>query len=683
MKSLHRILFCCVLFVAACGGLHAQDLRVLDRNKVNSTNVASPAQVDRNGRPIPASQGNDSLKRRDNTSDSITIYFRYYDSTRNRTLDTSISNFYSRFPLPADYVHLGNMGTAARSLIFTPNQKPGWDAGFHSFDIYRLKIEDTKFYQTTRPYTELGYLIGSQSEQMVNIIHTQNVRPDFNLAFQYRFINSPGEFRSQNTSHNGYRINGSYQSKNKRYTAYAILLANKLRAAEHGGIVNDSSLATEGFNARFDIPTRLSSPDAQLRNFFNTRVTTGNLYDETVVLYRQQYDVGQKDSIVVNDSTTVKLFYPRVRFQHTFTYTKNRFAFQDFAVNSQKKNQYLQFFNLTIPSDTVAYRDEWKDFTNDFSIVSFPVKNNPNQFLKVGAALQNIQGVYDSLKENFYNIILNGEYRNRTKNQKWDLEAAGRFYAAGNNIGDYAAQVLLRSLISKKLGSLELSFANVNRTPSFIFSGNTGFPVKPITGLKRENTTRVSGKIINPQLNLTLSGDYNLISNYTFFTSYVEATQEATLFNLLHLSAEKRFRLRRRWNLYSELHVQQTSADAPVRVPFIYTQNRIAFEANLYRNLFLSTGFEVRYHTPYKAANYSPFVGQFFLQDTVTINNRPDINAFFNFRIKTFKAFVRIENLNTIDFSNSFKFTRNNFSAPHYPTNGFWFRLGIWWTFVN
>jgi hypothetical protein len=526
-------------------------------------------------------------------------------------------------------------------------------------------------------------MLGSQSEQMVNITHTQNIKPNFNMALQYRFINSPGEFRSQNTSHNNYRINGVYQSDNKRYTVFGLIHANTLRASEHGGIITDSALVKEGFNARFDIPTRLTGVPTDGRDFFNTRIIAGNLYNESVFLLRQQYDLGQKDSLIVNDSTTVKLFYPRVRLQHTFTYSKNIFTFQDYAQYPEKRLEYLQYFNAFIFTDSVLYKDEWRDFTNDFSIVSFPQKNNPNQFLKVGAAIQNLFGFYSSRNKNLYNIILNGEYRNRTKNQKWDLEAAGRFYAAGFNVADYSAQVLLKSLISKKLGVLQLDFQNVNRTPSFIFSGNTSFPVIPISDLKKENATRISARIENAPLSLSLAGEYNLISNYTYFDNFFVTKQEATLFNLLHLSAEKTFKLRGRWKLYSELHLQQTSANAPVNVPFIYTQNRLAFDANLYKNLFLSTGVEVRFHTPYKAANYSPFIGQFFLQDTAVIRNRPDVNVFFNFRIKSFKAFVRTENLNTIDFSNSFKFTRNNFAAPHYPTNGFWFRLGIWWTFIN
>jgi len=44
---------------------------------------------------------------------------------------------------------------------------------------------------------------------------------------------------------------------------------------------------------------------------------------------------------------------------------------------------------------------------------------------------------------------------------------------------------------------------------------------------------------------------------------------------------------------------------------------------------------------------------------------------------------VRADNLNTINPSEGFKFTARNFTAPYYPARAFWFRLGIWWSFVN
>jgi hypothetical protein len=327
---------------------------------------------------------------------------------------------------------------------------------------------------------------------------------------------------------------------------------------------------------------------------------------------------------------------------------------------------------------------------NEFSIISFPEKNNLNQFIKAGIVLETLKGTFDTtindtpVVKHYHNIFLSGEYRNRTRNQKWDIEGSGRFYLNGSNAGDYAFQINLKRLISKKIGYLETGFQNVNRTPSSISQGQTGFPLQFATSLNKENITRISGSITNDAKGTSLSGDYYLISNYTYFDNFFSARQEGTLFNVLHLAAKKKLKLSKVLNLYSEIHVQKTAGNPPINIPLVYTSNRISFEGVYYKNMIYAIGLELRYHTPYKADNYSPFLGQFFYQSDYTINNRPEINAFFNFRIKTFKAFIRTENLNTIGTNTgSFGLNKNNLAAQHYPQQGFWFRTGIWWTFIN
>ena len=130
--------------------------------------------------------------------------------------------------------------------------------------------------------------LGGKGEQMINVIHTQNVKPNFNLAAQFRLINSPGAYQSQNTNHTTIRLNGNFQSRNKRYTAYAIFLSNRLQASENGGIQNDSLLNDFRYTNRFIIPTRLTGSSSLSPNPFNTRVVTGNAYRENTFLLRQQ-----------------------------------------------------------------------------------------------------------------------------------------------------------------------------------------------------------------------------------------------------------------------------------------------------------------------------------------------------------------------------------------------------------
>ena len=70
-------------------------------------------------------------------------------------------------------------------------------------------------------------------------------------------------------------------------------------------------------------------------------------------------------------------------------------------------------------------------------------------------------------------------------------------------------------------------------------------------------------------------------------------------------------------------------------------------------------------------------------QNSYSVSNRPDIAAFLNFRIKSFKAFFRLENLNTLSVQNGFQFDHRNFAAEQYPYAGLWVRFGVWWNFVN
>jgi hypothetical protein len=641
----------------------------------------SGVTTDNQGRPVKQNTGSDSLKHRDINEDSVTIFFRYFDSSRIRLLDSSLNDFYSKSGFPYHYYHLGNMGTAARSYLFSPNLQPGFDPGFHAFDIYKYTIEGTRFFQTTRPYTDLGYLLGGKGEQQINILHTQNRKSNFNLTFEYRLINSPGTYRNQNTSHNNVRLNTYYVSPRKRYSNYAILINNKLKASENGGLKNPALLDSLSLNDPFELETRLNGEGRPRRDFFNTNVSTGNSYNETYFYFRQHYDLGTKDSLVT-DSITYRLFYPRIRFQHNFKYGSYKYRFSD---ADPVDSLYAKYFGYANPDAEVRFEDRFKEITNEFSVISFPEKNNLNQFLKLGAGFQLIRASFDTAaNDNFSNVYFLGEYRNRTRNQKWEIEASGKLFTAGENAGDYNALISLKRDLGKRLGALAIGFENVNRTPSYSLRKDTAFPFKRTGAFSKENTSHAFASLTIPRLQLELIGDYYLLTNYTYMDNFFSVKQESTLFNVLHIGATKKFKLSRRWNLYSELHLQQTAGNPPVNVPLVFTRQRLAFEGNFFKNLDLSTGVEFRYHTPYKADNYSPFTGQFFFQDTTTISNRPDINLFFNFRIKRFTAYVRAENLNAFNInSNGARFSKPNFRAVNYPDALLWIRFGIWWKFIN
>ena len=624
------------------------------------------------------------FEHRDDKKDSITISYKFLDSVRVNRLDSSINNFDKYFSVPSTYQYLGNHGAAAYSLIYQPNLKPGWDAGFHAFDVYRYKLEETKFYKTTKPLTQLGYQLASGKEQMIKALHTQNPRQNWNFGFDYRLISAPGFFVTQNTNHKSYRLFSNYQGKRKRYAAYIVLVGNTIKNSENGGIVNDSSLADPNKKKRFSVPVNLGGANLFAPNPFNASVNTGNIDKDFTFFLRQTYDIGKNDSIAVNDSTTEYLFYPKLRAQYSFTYSNYNYLYQDVkADTSYYKIRYDSI--LTNPKDSLFVHEKWKVISNDFSLLQFPDTKNAAQFLLAGARLENIKAEFYRATgiqtKNYYNIVLHGEYRNKTKNKLWDVLLKGEFYLNGLNSGDYSAYATIDRYLNKKLGDVRLFFNNVNRTPSFIYNSLSAFNFKNSTISKKENIISFGAEAKNPFINLGFKN--YIITNFAYFSDYYHTAQNSKVINLLQLSASKKIKISKKINWYVDVVAQQTDGNAPIKVPLIFTRNRLAFEGTFYKNLNLSSGLEVRYYTPYEAYNYSPVLGQFMPQDTFKLRNRPDISAFFHFRIKSFTAYIRAENLNTVSFLNGFGFINNNYAAPHYPTQGLILRFGILWNFVN
>lgn len=629
--------------------------------------------------------GSDSLsfEKRKFSDDSVYIRFKYLDTARYSFLDSSISDFYKRIPMKPEYIQIGHNGNAIRPLLFSPLRSPGWDMGFHALDPYALTIADTRFMNTTKPFTELGYLVGSKAEQQISILHTQNISPDWNFVLQYRLINAPGTFNSQNTNHNNFRFNSDFTSKNQRYHAFLILMSNTLQSSENGGIQDESFLVNPNpaYEDRFNIPTNLAATAFSSRNFFNVKLITGNRYTDKHYLLRQQYDFGKKDSIVT-DSSVVRYFLPKLRFENTVQLSKYNYEYLDVQAFGSSDFYEKNYSFLTVP-DTVSYQTGLDILKTDFSLVQFPDAKNPLQFIKAGTSFLLYTPINLLTKDRFTNTVIHGEYRNRTRNKKWDMLLYGEFFVLGRDLGNYRVKANLQRSLGSQFGSIELGFENINRTPSDIFTRDLSFPVVRQNEFGNENVTAINGSLYFTRIKTRLSLEYFLISNYTYFAGFQEVNQYAPLFNFIRAGINKETNLGRRWKWYLDLFMQTATGNAPIHLPLIYTRNRLAYEGKPFRNLVISSGLDFRYYSPYFADNYSPVLGQFFYQTEKRIAIRPDITAYTNFRIRSFTTYVRVENLNTITQRYGFGFKDNNLAAPLYPNPGMVFRLGIFWNFVN
>jgi hypothetical protein len=622
------------------------------------------------------------FEHRDDLADSIAVSFKFIDSTKRLNQDSSINDFDKYFSVPSNYLYLGNNGLAATPLIFKARLSAGFDPGFHAFDIYRFSIANTKMYRVTSPFTMLNYQIASGKEQMIHVLHTQNTRPNLNIGFEYKLVNAPGLFLSQLTNHNSIRFFSNYAGKRKRYNAQFAYINNVIKASENGGIKNVDDLSDPNKARRFLVPVVLGDSVQRQANPFQSNIITGNVQKERILFYRHGYDFGVKDSIMVNDSTKEYLFFPKLRMQHTLTVSSSKFTFADpFADSIVYKNQ----FGIQLPQrrDTFGKNEIWNIIQNDFSLIQFPETKNQNQFIAVGITHQNIKQKEAISNLNANNFIVHGEYRNTTRNKRWDMLLKAEFYLPGfYNAGDYVVQAKLATYLNKKLGNIELRFNNINRTPSFVFDARSAFNFSNTgSNSKKENTINFGATSYNKFCEVSVNNSF--ITNYAYFESAALPAQYSKVINITEASAAKKIRLYKNIFYYADATVQIVDNAAPIKLPLLYTRSRIAFEGSTFKNLRLSTGLEIRYFTPFKAYNYSPFGGQFMPQDNFTMRNKPDVAAFAHFRIKGFTGFLRAENLSTLSFSEGGRFVNNNFAAQGYATQGLVIRFGIRWWMVK
>src|ERR1700748_1948706 len=165
------------------------------------------------------------------------------DSTQVFPIDTGLTNFENYSPLyqPGDpKISLGHLGLDERDLLFSPPKTIGFDVGLHTLDIYLLHPEDLNYYKARVPYTVMSLVTGGTKEQVFKVIHTQNIKPNWNFGFNLDFLGSRGYYGTTQITQNVSNINAAlftwYESKNKRYNLLGNAILNNIKAPETGSI---------------------------------------------------------------------------------------------------------------------------------------------------------------------------------------------------------------------------------------------------------------------------------------------------------------------------------------------------------------------------------------------------------------------------------------------------------------
>lgn len=603
------------------------------------------------------------------------VYYTYLNTTVRQTPDTGIY-YIQRFQHTQPWWgnHLGNYGTAARNLFFSPRQAIGLTLGYDVYDVYKLDVDSLRFYNTTRPYSDFRFMMGSKNEQHVSILHTQNITPGWNFAATMRSLSSEGFYQLQKANSLSGSLNSSFRSENGRYTAHAALVYNRFHQDENGGIVSDSLLDLPAFNDRFRIPVRLPAATNGA-----ARAAVTNTWREATFFFRHRYAWGKTDTLFNEDSTRAELhFVPRFSLQHQLKLHSERHLFKDMQPDSLR---YLPFFPHDFdPRDSVFSQQDWTSADNRFSLNGFLGKEESLASIQAGFALRldHFQEYYvhERPKNTYLSNYLFGEIRKEAlADKQWSYYAYAEFFVTGKAAGNFKVD----GQVGKDMGRWGALAAGLSQSlGNAAFSRmhyKTNFFARDVE-LSTQSITRIWGSLRLDRLKLELTLNNYLLGNYLYFNEEALPAQADLPFSLFQLYGRKQFSFG--WFIWdNELAWQQPTANAPLHLPALMLREQLMMETFIFKKaLKVGLGLQLRYTTPYFVDAYSPYLNRYYLQGDMRPEYFPDVTAFFNFKVRNLRAYV------VGDYLQHF-LVRNHFNAPGYPAQNPMFRFGFSWVLIN
>lgn len=584
----------------------------------------------------------------------------YDRDLNNQILDTNMNEteiFHPMYQKNVLFQDLGNIGTAGRSAIFSINQPIGFNGMFNPYESYFLLPQQARFYNTTKPFTELFYSQGSNELLFLKATHTQNILPRWNVGVDFQRISSEGFLLRQKTSHYNTQVTTNYHSKNKRYYLLAALTWNKGTLQENGGITSDSAFeALSGSNKTVNV----------------NLISSQNQYRNRSAWVKQYYRFGNSYTTVKGDDT-IYHFEPKSQISYTIKAEETSHIF----INSGDSNNTLlpnQFYS-TIANQT--YDSLHNGLLENKVNYSWLNKNNElkQTFLNVGIFHQTAVISQSTYVNNHQNLIAEVQFEKRNKGNNslsFFVDASAVLWGYNNN------NHLIKAGIIYTTKPLELTVSGTQQvyTPDYSmlkFASNQ-FQWEN----KFNNSSSLSQHIIvktnTLKNNFTLSINHYLIGNQTYINEVLLPEQASGNASIIHIQLDKTFKAGKFFFKHN-LHYQQSNVKY-IPVPSFGGMLRYYFQTNFY-NSKIQLGVDVFYNTAYYGMGWSPATRMFYLQQQNKIGNYPLINPFVCMQIKRAVLFGIYEHLNQNLINVGF------YNTPHHPISLQSFRMGIRWRFYN
>jgi len=548
----------------------------------------------------------------------------------------------------------GNIGRPAKSMIFEPSHQTGFDYGVHSFDNLLFTNYTQSYFQVRKPYTSIYYVSGPEKEDILQVIHSQNITNTWNVGLNFRVIDSWGSYQWQNCDNRQLLLNTNYISPFGKYRILAAYYHNSFKIQENGG-ANDSVFENRISNQSLSVPVNLQS--------------ASNQWKESGFFIKQFYNFKK----IKTDTNINRTFNPGT-ISHTFQYSIQKQTY----IDSDGKSGYYKniYFDSLFTHDSVYFRS----FENNFAWTNGISENplSPQAFNLVFGIKQKYFEVKDTIKNFSFNQLTPYATLSVFAFGKFHLHLNGEYVIGNYNGGDFSLKAVAKfDFIKNKPGkrSVTTGINITQKQADWIYSWNYSNYFKWDNNFDKQNFLSYFGSYQSGSFKTTIT--LHQLNNFVYLDDNAQPDWHDKMIHVLSIKINKDIS----WGFLqidNDFVYQYTADKSIIKIPEISAMQSWYFNLHIFnKKLYLQPGISLFYNTSYYADNYMPALRMFYTQNNKRIGDYLYGDVFVNMQIKRANVFIKYQHINSgwKDF--------NFYMIPHYPQQSGALKIGIIWRFYD
>lgn len=528
---------------------------------------------------------------------------------------------------------------------------------------YAKRPGNIRFYQTQTPYTVLSYNSSLEKDYVVHVAHTQNIKPGWNAAFDYRLFSPEGIYTSSGDKNHYLDVTTNYFSRDSRLQAKGGVIWQSFNIDENGGISDDSYFSSS--SNRAGIPVNLYNMGTVDRGFTAFADASYSLvrqfehyrYRDSLAARTVNDTLTVLDTIVITD--TIAAGKPRVlnagRFGIEMRYDRHKRVFTDSTL-WREGGATLYWTNDVYPDH------RWRN----------PLK------LTLGLQPRIVRTVIEGDSLSMYSLIdpfVRGELAVGRATLRGEAELRGSFYDETTPDSRY-------------LLAFEYPFDSTHQTVASLTVVKQS--KCPDVRMVRDGMRYLGGKprpigteLVEARFRHRDIVDVSLKANHMDHNLWYEYGSRLFLRegegDLWLFQGAVTLKMALGWmHLDMQQLVQHSTDEIQMPVPLLASKNSLYADFHLFqRTVRAQVGVDIRYHTPFYAPGYDYNTGIFYHQDETTVGGYLWGDVFININVKRASFYVKAGHLNALWDQ------PNYFLLPHYPGQRFGLFWGITWHFFD